>query len=98
MYGFFDIVKIVRRMASFWAFFLWKIRTPILYLHKFISIFLKSDTYFVRFIHYKQENIFLHQELLQLCCKPRSLLRMDFSNHPSQKFIKFKRVFSCNEK
>ena len=26
------------------------------------------------------------------------MLRMNFSNHPSQKFVKFKKVFSCNEK
>ena len=25
-------------------------------------------------------------------------LRMNFSNHPSQKFIKFKKGFSCNKK
>ena len=28
----------------------------------------------------------------------KTLLRINFSNHPSQKFIKFKKVFSCNEK
>ena len=56
-------------MASFWQFFLWKVRTSgsksDTQIYQY-SIFLKSGTCFIRFIYLKKKNFIYFQQELQI--------------------------------